>query len=70
MLRGITIIENPEDHGVQLIATGYDADTIEVMQFTAAVLRMYVVKTEKELARAEIMEELSEEQDDKAEETV
>ena len=70
MLRGITIINNPDDQGTQLISTGYDPDTIEGMQFTAAVLRMYVAKTEKDLARAQIMAELSEEQDDHAEETV
>ena len=65
MRRGITIICE-EDLGAKLIATGYDPDTIEGMQFTTAVLRMYVARTEKDLARAEIMAELSEEQDDKA----
>ena len=66
MLRGITIIEDQETHGVEMLCTGYDPDAIEGMQFTAAVLRMYVVKTEKQLARAEVLAELSEEQDDKA----
>ena len=65
MLRGITIIEDQETHGVEMLCTGYDPDAIEGMQFTAAVLRMYVVKTEKQLARAEIM---AKEQDDHAEE--
>ena len=68
MLRGITIIEDQETHGAEMLCTGYDPDAIEGMQFTAAVLRMYVVKTEKQLARAEIMAELSKEQDDHAEE--
>ena len=68
MLRGITIINDPENQGTQLISTGYDPDTIEGMQFTAAVLRMYVARTEKDLAKAEVLAELSKEQDDHAEE--
>ena len=67
MRRGITIICE-EDLGAKLIATGYDPDTIEGMQFTTAVLRMYVARTEKDLAKAEVLAELSKEQDDHAEE--
>ena len=68
MLRGITIIEDQETHGVEMLCTGYDPDAIEGMQFTAAVLRMYVARTEKDLAKAEVLAELSKEQDDHAEE--